>query len=488
MEANHLDDKNLRRPPQNIEAEQALLGAILSDNRALEKVSEFLHPEHFSSPVHGEIFKALCHYIEQGRIADPITLKAYFKDKEELKEVGGADYLVQLALSASAIINVGDYGKTVFDCYLRRQLISVGSDIVNSAFDMRLDSDSEQQIEQAEKKLYDLANEGQPEGGPKEFATALKASLKSVENAMKAPDGLSGVTTGLADMDKLLGGLHNSDLIILAGRPAMGKTALATTIAFNAACRFAEENKKSPNKKSVAFFSLEMSAEQLATRILSAKAQVPSHLMRTGQLSDAQFEDLAASMELLNQLPLYVDETPGMTVNAIKNRARRLKRDKSKGLGLIVVDYLQLMLGAGRSENRVQELSEMTRALKIMAKDLDVPVLVLSQLSRLVEARDNKRPLLSDLRESGSIEQDADIVMFVYREIYYLENDVPKQRLNETKDKFIIRYDEWEKQKQEVRNQAEAIISKQRHGPVGTVKLFFAGEFGKFGNLERQGG
>ena len=488
METDNLDEKKLRRPPQNVEAEQALLGAILSNNQALEKVGEFLRPEHFSLPVHGEIYRALCHYSEQGRIADPVTLKAYFKDREELKEVGGADYLVQLALSATAIINVADYGKTIFDCYLRRQLISVGSDMVNDAFDTQLESDSVQQIEKAEKKLYDIANEGQTDGGPKQFSDALKKSLESVEKAMKAADGLSGVTTGLLDMDERLGGLHNSDLIILAGRPAMGKTALATTIAFNAACRFAEENKKNPVKKSVAFFSLEMSAEQLATRILSAKAQVPSHLMRTGKLTDAQFDDLAASIELLNQLPLYVDETPGITVNAIKNRARRLKRDKNKGLGLVVVDYLQLLLSAGRSENRVQELSEMTRALKIMAKDLDVPVLVLSQLSRLVEQRDNKRPLLSDLRESGSIEQDADIVMFVYRDIYYVENDIPKQHLNETKEKFILRCEEWEKKKEEIKNQAEVIISKQRHGPVGTVKLFFAGEFGKFGNLEKQGG
>jgi replicative DNA helicase len=315
---------------------------------------------------------------------------------------------------------------------------------------------------------------------------ALRESLISTENAMKNPTGVAGTTTGLVDLDKLLGGLHDSDLIILAGRPAMGKSALATTIAFNAAAKFEEENKKpGSEKKSVAFFSLEMSAEQLATRILSAKAQVSSHLMRTGKLTNDQFDELAAGVSLLSRIPLYIDETPGITVTAIKNRARRMKRDKEKGLGLIVIDYLQLITSGGRSENRVQELSEMTRALKIMAKELNVPVIVLSQLSRLVEQRDNKRPMLSDLRESGSIEQDADIVMFVFREIYYLQNEEPKRHLNETPEKFALRMAEWEQKKIELANQAEAIIAKNRHGPVDNIKLYFNGEFGRFSDLER---
>ena len=316
--------------------------------------------------------------------------------------------------------------------------------------------------------------------------TALQATLLTAQKAMNTPSGVSGVTTGLVEMDKLLGGLHDSDLLILAGRPAMGKSALALTIAYNAAVKFEEDNKKpGAEKKSVAFFSLEMSAEQLAGRILSAKAEVSGHLMRTGKLTDQQFDELAAGVALLSRVPLYLDETPGITVTAIKNRARRMKRDKEKGLGLIVIDYLQLINSSGRSENRVQELSEMTRQLKIMAKELNVPVLVLSQLSRLVEQRDNKRPQLSDLRESGSIEQDADIVMFVFREIYYLQNDVPVKHLNETPEKFALRMKEWEDKKILLANQAEAIIAKQRHGPVGTVKLYFNGEFGKFGNLEQ---
>ncbi len=475
-----------RIPPQNIEAEQALLGAILSNNRALEKVSEFLLPIHFANPIHGKIYEACRTYIEQGRIADPVTLKAIFANDEALKEVGGANYLIKLATASTTIINAGDYGRQILDRYIRRQLISLGNDIVNDAFAVSLNEEAISQVEGAEKRLYDIANEGETTGGPQMLNAALRESLISTENAMKNPTGVAGTTTGLVDLDKLLGGLHDSDLIILAGRPAMGKSALATTIAFNAAAKFEEENRKrGAEKKSVAFFSLEMSAEQLATRILSAKAQVSSHLMRTGKLTNDQFDELAAGVSLLSRIPLYIDETPGITVTAIKNRARRMKRDKEKGLGLIVIDYLQLITSGGRSENRVQELSEMTRALKIMAKELNVPVIVLSQLSRLVEQRDNKRPMLSDLRESGSIEQDADIVMFVFREIYYLQNEEPKRHLNETPEKFALRMAEWEQKKIELANQAEAIIAKQRHGPVGTVKLFFAGEYGRFSDLEQ---
>ena len=475
-----------RLPPQNTEAEQALLGAILSNNRALEKVSEFLLPEHFANPAHGRIYEACRNYIEQGRIADPITLKSAFANDETLKDVGGADYLMRLAVASTTIINAGDYGRQILDRYIRRRLIDVGTNMVNEAFTIKVNEEALSQVEIAEKELYEIANEGETTGGPKMLNAALRETLISTENAMKNPTGVAGTTTGLVDLDKLLGGLHDSDLIILAGRPAMGKSALATTIAFNAAKFYEEENKKpDTEKKSVAFFSLEMSAEQLATRILSSKAQVSSHLMRTGKLSNDQFDELAAGVSLLSKIPLYIDDTPGITVQAIKNRARRMKRDKTKGLGLIVIDYLQLITTAGRSENRVQELSEMTRALKIMAKELNVPVIVLSQLSRLVEQRENKKPMLSDLRESGSIEQDADIVMFVYREIYYLQNDEPKRHLNETPERFALRVAEWEQKKIEIANQAEAIIAKQRHGPVGTVKLFFSGEYGRFSDLEQ---
>ncbi len=478
--------ETVRIPPQNIEAEQALLGAILSNNKALEKVSEFLRPEHFAHPAHGKIYGAAYSYIEQGRIADPVTLRALFENDETLKDVGGADYLMKLAASSGTIINAGDYGRQILDRHIRRQLIALGNDIVNDAFTITLDEDAITQVEEAEKKLYHVATEGELQGGPQSLNKALGESLKAVEKAMQSEEGLSGVTTGLTEMDKLLGGLHNSDLVVLAGRPAMGKTQLALTMAFAAAQRFEEDNKKpGAERKSVAFFSLEMSAEQLATRILSSKAEVSGHMMRLGKLTADEFDELAAAVSLLSKLPLYIDDTPGITVNAIRNRARRLKRNKDQGLGLIVIDYLQLIMGGGRSENRVQELSEMTRGLKMLAKELDVPILVLSQLSRLVEQRDNKRPQLSDLRESGSIEQDADIVMFVYREIYYLENDVPQQRLNENNEKFAIRKAEWEQKKIDLAKMAEAIVAKHRHGPVGNVKMYFDAEFGRFTDLER---
>ena len=475
-----------RIPPQNLEAEQAVLGAILSDNNNFEKVAEFLRPFHFVQPVHAKIYEACQTYIGQHRTADIVKLKPLFMHDEALKDVGGVEYLAKLVASASTIINVVDYGREILDCYIRRQLISLGTDVVNKAFDRNLDEEAPKQIEYAEKSLFELANEGELDGGPKSLSSALDLTLRSAENAMKNPAGIAGTPTGLTDLDKLLGGLYDTDLIILAGRPAMGKSALAVTMAFNAAQYFERENKKpGAVKKSVALFSLEMSAEQVAGRILSAKASVSNHLMRTGKLTEDQFEELAAGVRLLTEVPLYVDETPGITVGAIKNRARRMLRNKEQGLGLIVIDYLQLISAGGRSENRVQELSEMTRALKIMAKELGVPVLVLSQLSRLVEQRDNKRPLLSDLRESGSIEQDADIVMFVYREIYYLQNEQPQRHLNETPEKFALRLAELEQKKLDLENQAEVIVAKQRHGPVGSVKLYFNGEFSRFTDLEQ---
>ena len=475
-----------RIPPQNIEAEQAVLGAILSDNKNLEKVSDFLLPQHFSYAIHGKIYEACCKYIEHKGTVDIVILKPLFANDEALKDVGGAEYLAKLVASASTIVNVVDYGREILDRYIRRQLISLGTDVVNDAFDIQLGDAAVSQIERAEKSLYEIANEGELSGGPMALSVALGSTLKSAELAMKNPNGIGGVPTGLVDMDKLLGGLYNSDLIILAGRPAMGKSALATTIAFNVAQAFERENKKSgATKKSVALFSLEMSAEQVAGRILASKASISNSDMRTGKLSEDQFTELMAGVNLLSKVPLYVDETPAITVQAIKNRARRMKRNKEQGLGLIVIDYLQLITASGRSENRVQELSEMTRALKIMAKELDVPVIVLSQLSRLVEQRDNKRPMLSDLRESGSIEQDADIVMFVYREIYYLQNEQPTRHLNETPEKFALRCAELEQKKLELENQAEVIVAKQRHGKCGTIKLFFDGEFSRFTDLEQ---
>jgi replicative DNA helicase len=476
-----------RAPPHNHEAEQALLGAVLLNNRSFEKVSEFLKQEHFAEPAHGRIYAACGKLIERGQIANPVTLKNYFEQDGGLAEIGGVPYLADLANSVVSIINAADYGKLIHDLHLRRELIALGTDLVNDSYQPDIDTSAMEQIGHAEAKLYDLATTGQTEGGFEDFRSILISAVEAAEAAHKRQGKLSGVPTGLTDMDKKLGGLHGSDLIILAGRPSMGKTALATNIAFNAAYAYREEldtlgRKKGVDGAMVAFFSLEMSAEQLATRILAEQAEIASHKIRQGELSNDEFERLVTAAQELHRLPLYIDDTPALSISAVRTRARRLQRQH--GLGLIVLDYLQLLRGSGSSsENRVQEISEITRGLKALAKELEVPVIALSQLSRAVEQREDKRPMLSDLRESGSIEQDADVVMFVFREQYYLERAEPGRRPEESEEKFNERHSKWHERCEEVWNTAEVIIAKQRHGPVGTVRLSFHGEFTKFGNL-----
>jgi replicative DNA helicase len=479
-----------RVPPHNFEAEQALLGAILLSNRAYEKVSEFLEPEHFADPVHGRIFAACGKLIDRNQMANPVTLKTYFEADGGLTEIGGTAYLAQLANAVVSVVNAEDYGKLIFDLHLRRELIGLGEDLVNDAFAPDLDSTAIDQIGWAEAKLYDLATTGKTEGGFEDFRTVMIGAIEAAEAAHKRQGKLSGVPTGLIDMDAKLGGLHESDLLILAGRPSMGKTSLATNIAFNAAYAYKEEMDALGRKKAVdgaitAFFSLEMSSEQLATRILAEQAEIASHKIRQGELSNEEFERLVVAAGNLHRLPLYIDDTPALSISAVRTRARRLQRQH--GLGLIIIDYLQLLRGSStQSENRVQEVSEITRGLKALAKELSVPVIALSQLSRAVEAREDKRPQLSDLRESGSIEQDADVVMFVFREEYYLERAVPSQRPEESMEKFNERHAKWMARCEEVWNTAEVIIAKQRHGPVGTIRLAFHGEYTKFGNLTNQ--
>jgi replicative DNA helicase len=470
-----------RTPPHNRDAEQALLGAILLNNRAYEKVSEFLHPEHFAEPVHGRIYGAIGTLLGRGQIADPVTLKHYFDRDESLTEVGGSAYLAALANAVVSILNAEDYGRLIFDLHLRRELIELGTNLVNTAYDPAVDQPAQQQIEGAEARLFDLATFGQIEGGFQDFGTVLTEAVRQAEAAHKRQGKLSGVPTGLIDLDRKLGGLHSSDLLILAGRPSMGKTALATNIAFHAAQAYRPGETKAEDGAMVAFFSLEMSAEQLATRILAEQAEIASHKIRQGELAHAEFDRLVQAAQDLHRLPLYIDDTPALSVSAVRTRARRLMRQH--GLGLIVIDYLQLLRGSSAtSENRVQEISEITRGLKALAKELDVPVIALSQLSRAVESREDKRPQLSDLRESGSIEQDADVVMFVFREQYYLERAEPGRRPEEAEDKFNERHAKWHERCEEVWNTAEVIIAKQRHGPVGSVRLSFQGEFTKFGN------
>lgn len=469
-----------RTPPHNHEAERALLGAILANNRAYEAVSDFLADQHFADPVNGMAFAACAALIERNQLASPVTLKNYFEQNQTLSEVGGTRYLAELAASAVTIINAVEYGRIIYDLYLRRQLIDLGETMVNDAFGAEMDDSALSQIESAEQALYDLATTGDIQGGFQDFGRALGEALDVAEAAHKRDGHLAGVTTGLKDLDSMLGGLHNSDLLILAGRPSMGKTALVTNIAYSAAARHAQTGGE--EGAVVGFFSLEMSAEQLAARIISERTSVPSDAMRKGNLSNEEFETLVRESQTLKSLPLYIDDTPALTVSALRTRARRLKRQH--GLGLVIVDYLQLLSASrrGNNDNRVQEVSEMTRGLKTLAKELNVPVISLSQLSRAVEQREDKRPQLSDLRESGSIEQDADVVMFIFRQQYYLERAEPMQRGDESPDKFHERHSRWQQRVEEAYNLAEVIIAKQRHGPVGTVNTFFDGRFTRFGD------
>ena len=470
-----------RLPPRNLEAEQALLGAILVNNRAYERVSEFLRPEHFSDPANGKVYQAMASLIDNNQIADVVTLKALFERDQELAQIGGVGYLARLAGSAITIINAEDYGRIVHDAHLRRQLIDLGVQLVNRAHDGDLAIKATDQIEQAEQQLFDLASTGQVEGGFRLLSAALKDAITMAEAAFKRAGHVVGVTTGFRDLDARMGGLHPSDLVVLAGRPAMGKSSMATNIAYNAARARLQQGEG--EGAVVGFFSLEMSAEQLATRLLSECAEVPSDRVRRGDIRSEDFARIVEASHELNRLPLHIDDTPALTVSALRTRARRLKRQR--GLGLIVIDYLQL-LQPGRSrasENRVQEISEITRGLKALAKELNVPVLALSQLSRAVEQREDKRPMLADLRESGSIEQDADVVMFIYREEYYHQRAEPTPRPDESNEKFNDRMERWQQRAEDVHNRAEIIIGKQRHGPTGTVNLFFDGNFTKFADL-----
>jgi replicative DNA helicase len=483
------DPEPSRTPPSNTEAEQALLGAIFRNNLAYGRVSDFLLPEHFSYAVHQRIYAAITKLIERGQPANPTTLKNLFDQDGALAELGGAEYLKQLADSAVTIINAEDYGRRIHDLHLRRQLIDLGEDVVNDAFRHDLDDDAVNQIERAEARLFELASSGQAEGGLRPLDAALRNALEMAEAAFQRSGRTVGVGTGFIDLDKKLGGLHPSDLIILAGRPSMGKTSLATNIAFNAAKAYVagvgpDGRKIAEDGAVIGFFSLEMSAEQLATRILAEESEVSSDRIRRGDVRREDFDRFVAASQRLSTVPLYIDDTPALSIAALRTRARRLKRQQ--GLGVIVIDYLQLLrpAGGGRgSENRVQEISEITRGLKAIAKELEVPVLALSQLSRAVEQREDKRPQLADLRESGSIEQDADVVMFIFREEYYLSRGAPTERPEETQDKFNDRYQRWLDRSNEVAGLAEVIIAKQRHGPIGTVKLHFEAETTKFDNF-----
>ncbi len=470
--------------PHNIEAEQGLLGTLLVDNRGLEKVGDFLRADHFFVPAHQRIFDAIRKINERGQAASPVTLKTYFEQDADLAGVGGADYLAELAANVVSLANTADYGRTIYDLHLRRELIVLGEDMAADANAPGIDREANDCIEQAEAKLYKLAETGQVRGGFVSLKSSVATALEIAEKAFRADTHVTGVTTGLRDLDQKLGGLHPSDLLILAARPSMGKTALAVNIAFRAAEKHLETGGK--QGAVVGFFSLEMSSDQLATRILSEKAGISGDLIRKGQVKEADFQKFIQASHRLTQVPLFIDDTPALSISAIRTRARRLKRQHN--LGLLVVDYLQLLTGTGSrqsTENRVLEISEITRDLKAIAKEFSIPVLALSQLSRAVEQREDKRPMLSDLRESGSIEQDADVVMFIFREEYYLSREEPSQKVGEGDEKFYDRHTKWAQKLEEVSNTAETIVAKQRHGPIGTVKLFFDPNVTRFADLDK---
>jgi replicative DNA helicase len=479
--ADGADGRGLRAQPHNIEAEQALLGALMVNNEVFDRVAALIEARHFYEPLHGRIFEIAARRIQSGALATPVTLRPFFESDPAMAELGGPAYLARLAGGAISVFNARDYAQLIHDLAVRRELILLGDEIAAKAASVTVDEEPREMIVHAEQALYQLAEKGRYEGGFVSFLRAAKEALDTANAAYQRDGGLAGISSGLIDMDRKLGGLHPSDLIILAGRPSMGKTSLATNIAFNVAKAWRQGERPDGTRGTidggvVGFFSLEMSAEQLATRVLSEQAQVPSEKIRRGEMDEDEFRRFVHATAELERIPLFIDDTPALTIATLAARARRLKRQH--GLDLLVVDYLQLCRGSSRTnDNRVQEVSEITQGLKAIAKELNIPVLALSQLSRQVENREDKRPQLSDLRESGSIEQDADVVMFVFREEYYHERVKPPED--------DPRFGEWLEKAERLYNKAEVVIGKQRHGPIGTIELMFEGKFTRFGNLAR---
>ena len=457
--------------PNNIEAEQSVIGSILVSNDIFDDVSPIINYTKFYDPIHQKIFLAIENLISKGMLANPITLKNYFENDKNLIELEGHEYLVKITKFSTSLRQAIEYAKIIYDMHVRRELIKISEATIDNASNKNIDMPGEKIIEDSEKLLFDLAERGSFSKSFVKFDIALNQTIEMASRAFKSTEGIVGVPTGLTDLDDRLGGLHNQDLVIIGGRPSMGKTALATNIAFHAAKNIQDKGLKS----SVAFFSLEMSSEQLSTRILSEQSRIKSNDIRRGKISEEQFDKFIETSKNISELPLYIDETPAISIAAISNRARRIKR--LFGCELVVVDYIQLMKATNiRNDGRVQEISEITQGLKAIAKELNVPVLAVSQLSRAVEQRDDKKPQLSDLRESGSIEQDADVVMFVYREAYYLERKEPRPA--------TVEHAEWQVNMNEISNLAEIMISKQRHGPTGNIKVEFESMFTKFRDIQ----
>ena len=477
-----------RALPANVEAEAAFLGAALIDNRVIEELPVQLAPGHFFEPVHARIYERVLQLLDRKAVVTPVTLRPYFEADEALKELGGLTYLARLTADGQGLLAPRELAEQIYDLALLRELVSVGRNLVESALDTSETVAPLEQIEHAESALYKVAEGAGAQSEAQGFSTATRTAITAIEKALNSGGHISGKTTGLTSVNEKVGGLHDSDLIILAGRPGMGKTSLATNIAFNCAKRFLDDTSRDgidPEKSvgsAVAFFSLEMSADQLATRILAEQSEISSELLRMGKISREDFQKLSFASQTLAELPLYIDDTPALNIAALRARARRLKRRHN--IGLVVVDYLQLLQGSGRAnDNRVNEISEISRGLKTLAKELGVPVIALSQLSRAVEQREDKRPMLSDLRESGSIEQDADMVWFVYREDYYVASREPKQPVDGDDAKIHEAHDKWREEMERVYGLAELIVAKQRHGATGKVRMRFEPRITRFSDL-----
>ncbi len=491
LDHSHQNAPDALTPPHNVSAEAAVLGAILFDNNAYSRIADILRDSDFYAPAHRALYAAAQTMIQQGRVADGVTLREHFEKNDQLLEIGGASYLVELLEAAAFGPEIPDYAWMIRDLAVRRELIEIGADIQSNALTPEADQTGPKQIEHAERQLFNLAERGSKDRGFKPFSEALLEAIQMAEAAFKRDGKIAGVATGLSDLDHKLGGLHPSDLLILAGRPSMGKTSLATNIAYNAAAACRREVQDDGSKKTVAgavvgFFSLEMSKEQLATRIVAERSGISAHAIRNGEIEKSDFERIREATEELQNLPLHIDDQGGLSIGEVAARARRMHR--SVGLDLLIIDYLQLLSGSGlkKSDSRVQEVTEITTGLKALAKELGIPIIALSQLSRMVEQREDKRPQLSDLRESGSIEQDADCVMFVYRESYYLERAEPQNDPNDPES--TVKWQRWRDRMDEVYGTAEVIIGKQRHGPIGKVVLSFDSNVTRFGDLARGDG
>jgi len=468
VKAFNVIQNDIKELPNNIEAEQSVIGSILLNNEIFDEINLLINSKNFYDPMHQKIYMAIEKLIYSGMLANPITLKNYFENEKD--ELNIPNYLFKITKFSTSSRQAIEYSKLIYDLYVKRELIKISENIIDAAKLNDLDNDGKSIIENFEKSLFDLAEKGSFSSSLVKFDEAMKMTIEMASSAYKNEEGIVGVPTGLTDLDYRLGGLHKSDLLIIAGRPSMGKTALATNIAFNAAKKIQNDGRKS----TIAFFSLEMSSEQLSTRILAEQSRIKSNDIRRGKISEEQFDKFIEISKNISELPLYIDETPAISIAALSNRARRIKR--LYGLDMVVVDYIQLMKASNFREGRVQEISEITQGLKALAKELSVPVLALSQLSRAVEHRDDKKPQLSDLRESGSIEQDADVVMFVYREAYYLQGKEPRPA--------TVEHAEWQAKMNDISHLAEIIIGKQRHGPTGNVMLEFEAMFTKFKDIQ----